>query len=93
MALAHRLGDWQPRAQELLDRFDLANVCDHPVVRLSQGMRRKTALVMALLHRALRFVLDESFNGLDPLAQETLRRELLELRDGGATILLSTHRL
>ena len=93
VALAHRLTGWEPRAGELLARFDLADQRDALPGALSQGMRRKTALIMALLHGARVLLLDEPFNGLDPQGAAELRMLLSAVAAGGAAVMVSTHNL
>jgi len=93
VALAHRLDAWEPRASDLLDRFDLADQRDTLPGALSQGMRRKTALIMALLHGAKVLLLDEPFNGLDPRGAAELRTLIADLAAGGAAVVVSTHGL
>jgi ABC-2 type transport system ATP-binding protein len=60
---------------------------------LSQGMGRKVALCVALLHRPRLIVLDEAFNGLDRASAERLAEELEARRQEGAAMLLSSHDL
>jgi len=61
------------------------------VGELSQGMRQKAALARSLLHRPNLLLLDEPFASLDRATIAELRDCLGELRDGGTTILLSSH--
>lgn len=60
---------------------------------LSQGMRRKLSLILALRKGARVFLFDEPFNGLDPLAVRSLRDQISLLRDAGHAVLLSMHGL
>ena len=59
--------------------------------QLSDGMKVKYALVLALSHRAELLILDEPTSGLDPVSRDELLELFLELRDRGSTILFSTH--
>ncbi len=52
IALLYRLSGWRPRAEQLLERFGLSDRLDALPHELSQGLRRRLALVMALLHGA-----------------------------------------
>lgn len=61
------------------------------VSELSQGMKVKYALALALSHHARLLILDEPTSGLDPLSREELMDIFRELRQKGATILFSTH--
>ena len=58
---------------------------------LSNGMKIKYALALALSHGAELFILDEPTSGLDPISREELVEIFLSLRDAGRTILFSTH--
>jgi ABC-2 type transport system ATP-binding protein len=93
VALAHDLHDWEPRADELLARFALEELRGELPGAMSQGMRRKTALSMALLHGAQVLLLDEPFNGLDPQAAAELRDVIAGLAAQGVAVLISTHGL
>lgn len=93
IARAFSVQGWRPKADALLERLDLAEHRDVFGSKLSQGMRRKVALAMTLLHDSKILLLDEPFNGLDPQAQRELRSIILEQRAAGACIVLSSHRL
>ena len=64
---------------------------DRLIREYSQGMRRKTALACALVCRPPVLVLDEALNGLDPASATRVVGVLNELRQDGATVILSTH--
>jgi len=64
---------------------------DRLIREYSQGMRRKTALACALVSRPPVLVLDEALNGLDPASATRVVGVLNELRQDGATVVLSTH--
>lgn len=75
---------------EELRRFGLGDCAGRPVSRLSGGMRRRVALLRALLAPADVLLLDEPFNGLDEATRANVARETLRLIDG-RTALLITH--
>lgn len=82
------------RIEQALEQFGIADKRDLPVKGFSTGMKKKTALIRAMLHRPRLLMLDEPTNGLDPAATLELRDMLITLaRDSGATILLTTHNL
>lgn len=82
--------DWDERAYEkYMARFGLEE--DKTPAALSNGMKIKYALALALSHRAELLILDEPTSGLDPVSREELIEILLALRDEGKTILFSTH--
>lgn len=93
IARAFSVPDWRPKAEVLLERFALTESRDVYGGKLSQGMRRKVALAMVLLHDSTVVLLDEPFNGLDPQAQHELRGMVRDLRAAGTCIILSSHRL
>jgi ABC-2 type transport system ATP-binding protein len=91
IALAYQLSDWEARAEALLERFGLADKRDAFSGELSKGMRQKVLIACALLHQPSLYLFDEPTVGLDPQAQRELTRQLLQLRQEGAAVLVSTH--
>ncbi len=82
------------RAEELLERFDLAPAARRPAGTWSGGMQRKLDLAMGLMHRPRVLFLDEPTTGLDPQARLDLWAEIAGLaRRDGLTVLLTTHYL
>jgi ABC-type multidrug transport system ATPase subunit len=77
----------------LLATLQLDEYADRAVGAFSQGMRQRLALAVALLDRPKLLLLDEPSNGLDPIGVIELRRVLTEVRQSGATIIISSHRL
>lgn len=72
-----------------LDEFSLdENKC---LLELSEGMKVKFNLALALSHHAELLILDEPTSGLDPVSREELLELFMDLVDRGATILFSTH--
>jgi ABC-2 type transport system ATP-binding protein len=89
-SLAHLRGRFDhARRDELAARLELE--LGRPLRTLSSGNRRKVALLLAFLWPVELLVLDEPTNGLDPLMQREFLRLLREAREGGATVLLSSH--
>ena len=72
-------------------RLDMEQPLEHPFADYSTGMRKKVQLMGALIGDPAVLVLDEPMSGLDVLANIVLRRLLLELRDHGKTLLVSSH--
>ena len=81
----------KPRIDELLARFDLTKRADELVERYSSGMKQRIAIAKALLAKPAVILLDEPTIGLDPQAARNLRELILELKNDGHTILLTTH--
>jgi ABC-2 type transport system ATP-binding protein len=77
----------------VLQQTGLSQVSDWKVAACSRGMVQRLAVAQALLTDPPLFLMDEPFEGLDPTAQAVMRRLILDLRQHGKTILLSTHRL
>jgi ABC-2 type transport system ATP-binding protein len=81
------------RAGEWLDRFELGEWADKKLRDLSKGMQQKVQFITAVIHRPPLVILDEPFSGLDPVNAATVKDIMLEMRDQGSTIVLSTHRM
>ena len=79
------------RADELLRLFDLRDAADQMVEGYSHGMRQKLALAGALIHRPSVLFLDEPTVGLDPKSARLIKDLLLQLRESGVTVMMSTH--
>ncbi len=63
------------------------------IEELSKGMQQKAQFVATVLHEPDLIILDEPFSGFDPVKDELIKDEILELNRKGATILFSTHRM
>ena len=83
---ARRAGKW-------LERFELSDWSEKKVADLSKGMQQKVQFITAIIHQPPLFILDEPFSGLDPVNAAVVKDIMLEMRDRGATIVLSTHRM
>ena len=93
-----RLFDLSPaearrRADELLERFDLADAADRPARTYSGGMRRRLDLASSLLTRPRILFLDEPTTGLDPRSRNQIWAIVRELVREGTTLLLTTQYL
>jgi ABC-2 type transport system ATP-binding protein len=93
-ATMRRLGaDWEQRATDLLDRFDLLGVADRVTAGFSHGMGRRMSVLLAAFHEPDVLLLDEPFDGVDPLGVEATMDTIRELRATGSAVLVSTHLL
>ena len=81
------------RADEWLERFELKDWADKEVRDLSKGMQQKVQFIAAVLHEPRLVILDEPFSGLDPVNATTVKDVMLEMRDRGTTVVLSSHRM
>lgn len=79
------------RRQELFERFGIMDFAEVKVANLSTGMRQKVSIVISILHDPSIIIFDEPTNGLDVLTAKTVTDFLLELRNQGRTVILSTH--
>ena len=87
-----RGGALRSRAQELVERFGLADAADRTVKGYSGGMQRKLDVAVGLMHQPQVLFLDEPTTGLDPEARADMWKEIARLAgDEGLTILMTTH--
>jgi ABC-2 type transport system ATP-binding protein len=93
IARAYRVQNWKPRAEELLARMEMSDKTDKLGKELSKGMQQKLSICCALLPSPRTILLDEPLVGLDPHAIKELKAMLIELKNQGCSILLSTHML
>ena len=87
------LDDWEERAEDLLDRFDLRDAADRITAGFSHGMGRRMSVLLAAFHEPDVLLLDEPFDGVDPLGVEATMDLIREARLRGAAVLVSTHLL
>ncbi len=79
---------------ELLVKFDLSTNKNNKVSTFSQGMKKKSSFIRAILHEPKLLILDEPFNGLDPDMQSVVREHLLYLlKEKGISVFFSSHNL
>jgi ABC-2 type transport system ATP-binding protein len=81
------------RADDLLERVDLAAAADRRVGGYSGGMKRRLDLAAALVHEPKVLFLDEPTTGLDPVSRKTIWEEVRTLNDEGTTVFLTTQYL
>ncbi|MBX6384539.1 MAG: ATP-binding cassette domain-containing protein [Microbispora sp.] len=98
LLLAARLGgmtaaEAAARTGEVLASLDLTALADRPARTLSGGQKRRVAVALGLVHRPPLLFLDEPTTGLDPQNRANLWDHIRALRDGGTSVLLSTHYL
>ena len=83
----------QKRLKMWFDKFEISGWWDKKVEELSKGMQQKIQFVTTIIHEPDILIFDEPFSGFDPINANLLKEAILELRDKGATILLSTHNM
>jgi ABC-2 type transport system ATP-binding protein len=81
------------RLGTLLERFDLAAHKSKKVKELSKGMQQKAQIINTIIHHPELVIIDEPFAALDPINAQLVKDLMRELRQQGATILMSTHQM
>jgi len=76
-----------------LEKLDIASWRDKKIEDLSKGMAQKVQFISTVVHRPSLLILDEPFSGFDPVNAEIIKNEILELKEMGTTVILSTHRM
>ncbi len=74
-------------------KFEIQDWWNKPVEELSKGMQQKAQFIATIVHKPKLIILDEPFSGFDPINANLLKDEILELKENGATIIFSTHRM
>jgi ABC-2 type transport system ATP-binding protein len=91
-ARLRRLGPgWEERARDLLERFDLGAAAHRVTAGFSHGMGRRMSVILAAFHEPRVLLLDEPFDGVDPLGVEATMDVVADARARGAAVLISTH--
>ena len=75
------------------EKFEIGEWWNKTVEELSKGMQQKVQFITTVVHQPDILIFDEPFSGFDPINANLLKESILELRDKGATILLSTHNM
>lgn len=84
-------GGWEERGRDLLERFELGDVAHRVTAGFSHGMGRRLSVVLAALHEPEVLLLDEPFDGVDPIGVEATLDVVADARARGAAVLVSTH--
>jgi ABC-2 type transport system ATP-binding protein len=85
--------DARDRLDSYLERFTLAESRSKKVKELSKGMQQKAQLIATLIHQPEVLIVDEPFSSLDPVNTQMVKEILLEEREKGRTIMMSTHQM
>lgn len=95
--LARLKGMTKQDAQKVLrywfEKFEIQDWWNKKVEELSKGMAQKVQFITTILHKPDLLIFDEPFSGFDPVNTDLLKREILDLRNQGATIIFSTHNM
>ena len=79
--------------KEWFVKFEIRSWWDKKVEDLSKGMAQKIQFITTVVHKPSLLILDEPFSSFDPVNVQTIREEILRLRDEGTSIILSTHNM
>ncbi len=95
--LAQLKGLSKAQAKERLkywfDKLEIGEWWNKKIQELSKGQAQKIQFVVTVLHRPKLLIFDEPFSGFDPINANIIKDEILQLRDEGATVIFSTHRM
>lgn len=81
------------RLKMWFDRLEIGDWWNKKIQELSKGMAQKIQFVVTVLHQPKLLIFDEPFSGFDPINANLIKDEILRLRDEGATVIFSTHRM
>lgn len=85
--------DATSKLKQWFEKLEISGWWNKKVEELSKGMAQKVQFIVTVLHEPELLIFDEPFSGFDPINAGILKREILELRDKGATIIFSTHNM
>lgn len=83
--------EYKRKAEELLEKFDLAHHAHEFPTKYSKGMQQKAMLILAMITSPSLYIIDEPFMGLDPNAMKLLLESIEKERGRGVGVLMSTH--
>jgi len=81
------------RIKNWLTKFEILDWWNKKIEDLSKGMAQKIQFIATVIHEPKLIILDEPFSGFDPINADLIKDEILELREKGATVIFSTHRM
>ncbi|WP_282135344.1 ABC transporter ATP-binding protein [Seonamhaeicola maritimus] len=81
------------RLKYWFDRLEIGDWWNKKIQELSKGMAQKIQFVVTVLHNPKLLIFDEPFSGFDPINANLIKDEILRLREDGATVIFSTHRM
>ena len=85
--------DAKDRLKYWFDKLEIGAWWNKKIQELSKGQAQKIQFVVTVLHRPKLLIFDEPFSGFDPINANVIKDEILQLRDEGATVIFSTHRM
>jgi len=85
--------DAKDRLKYWFDKLEIGDWWNKKIQELSKGQAQKIQFIVTVLHRPKLLIFDEPFSGFDPINATLIKDEILQLRDEGATVIFSTHRM
>jgi len=85
--------DAKIKLRNWLEKFEILSWWDKKIGDLSKGMSQKVQFIATVVHDPSLIILDEPFSGLDPINANLIKDEIYQLKEKGASILFSTHRM
>nr|WP_321223230.1 ATP-binding cassette domain-containing protein [uncultured Psychroserpens sp.] len=81
------------RLKYWFDKLEIGDWWNKKIQELSKGQAQKIQFIVTVLHQPKLLIFDEPFSGFDPINANLIKDEILQLRDEGATVIFSTHRM
>lgn len=75
------------------EKFEISDWWNKKIQELSKGMAQKVQFIVTVMHSPKLLIFDEPFSGFDPINANLIKDEILNLRNEGASIIFSTHRM
>ncbi|MBS9522478.1 ATP-binding cassette domain-containing protein [Litoribacter alkaliphilus] len=85
--------DAKKKVRSWMDKMEIWEWREKRIEDLSKGMAQKIQFIATVIHQPNLLILDEPFSGFDPVNAELIKNEILELKDKGVSVILSTHRM
>jgi len=85
--------DAKKKLKYWFEKFEIGDWWDKKIQELSKGMAQKVQFIVTVMHAPKLLIFDEPFSGFDPINANLIKDEILKLRDEGASIIFSTHRM
>lgn len=80
-------------AMRLLEQLELDDKAESKVKEFSKGMQQKVQFAVTIMHKPEIIIIDEPFSGLDPVNTQLIKNMVLDLKDNGTAIIMSTHQM
>ncbi|MCF6183390.1 MAG: ATP-binding cassette domain-containing protein [Bacteroidales bacterium] len=85
--------DAKKKLKQWFEKFDILSWYDKKVEELSKGMQQKVQFIITVIHEPKLLIFDEPFSGFDPINVDILKKEILTLKEKGASVIFSTHNM